>query len=173
MIKYVSYAITFTEIPDEVCLSIQISNCKYTCKGCHSAYLQKDIGEDLEKDLPQLLSQFKDRVTCVCLMGEGRDESAFERVVKYIHDSGFKVAVYSGATSLYFYLLQYSVPDKFNFNTVRWRNLNEDYVKIGPYMEDRGGLDNPNTNQVLYKWDDKSEKWVDITYKFLERKHNG
>ena len=26
-----------------------------------------------------------------------------------------------------------------------------DYYKVGPYIEERGPLDNPNTNQVFYK----------------------
>ena len=28
-----------------------------------------------------------------------------------------------------------------------------DYVKLGPYIEERGGLDNPNTNQVMLEID--------------------
>jgi anaerobic ribonucleoside-triphosphate reductase activating protein len=46
-----------------------------------------------------------------------------------------------------------------------------DYVKIGPYMKDRGGLDNVNTNQRLFIRiasdlnNDLYYGWEDITYK--------
>ena len=26
-----------------------------------------------------------------------------------------------------------------------------DYIKIGPYVKEKGGLDNPNTNQIMFK----------------------
>jgi anaerobic ribonucleoside-triphosphate reductase activating protein len=46
-----------------------------------------------------------------------------------------------------------------------------DYVKIGPYIKERGGLDNINTNQRLFKSNFKDVNnnmyWTfeDITYK--------
>lgn len=45
---------------------------------------------------------------------------------------------------------------------------NLDYLKLGDYRKDLGGLDNPNTNQILYKvngW-----KWEDITHKLWKKK---
>ena len=39
-----------------------------------------------------------------------------------------------------------------------------DYIKIGAYIKDLGGLKSPTTNQRLYKIEDK--KLEDITYKF-------
>ena len=48
-----------------------------------------------------------------------------------------------------------------------------DFVKTGPYIEEYGGLDNPNTNQRFYKVINKYDKFLystfeDITYKFQE-----
>ena len=45
---------------------------------------------------------------------------------------------------------------------------NLDYLKLGDYRKDLGGLDNPNTNQKLYKvngWN-----WEDITHKLWKKK---
>jgi anaerobic ribonucleoside-triphosphate reductase activating protein len=42
--------------------------------------------------------------------------------------------------------------------------FNFDYIKIGPYIEELGGLDSKNTNQIMYKVED--EKLIDITYRF-------
>ena len=44
MLKYVNTEITFSEVPDEITLCINISNCPCHCKGCHSPYLAEDIG---------------------------------------------------------------------------------------------------------------------------------
>ena len=47
-----------------------------------------------------------------------------------------------------------------------------DYIKLGPYIEELGGLDNPNTNQRLYRLkyleENKIEK-IDITNEFLKK----
>ena len=44
MLKYVNSSVVFQEIPDEVTLAINISNCPCHCPGCHSKYLWEDIG---------------------------------------------------------------------------------------------------------------------------------
>ena len=41
---------------------------------------------------------------------------------------------------------------------------NFDYIKIGPYIEEYGPLNNPNTNQRMYLVD--NGKLIDITSKF-------
>lgn len=45
--KYTEAKVTFSEIPDEIILYINISNCPCHCKGCHSAYLAEDVGKSL------------------------------------------------------------------------------------------------------------------------------
>ena len=44
MLKYVNTDIVFQEIPDEVTLAVNISNCPCRCPGCHSEYLWEDVG---------------------------------------------------------------------------------------------------------------------------------
>lgn len=46
-----------------------------------------------------------------------------------------------------------------------------DYIKVGPYMHDRGGLSNPNTNQIMYKirHQNNKDELVDITNKFWKK----
>ena len=46
-LKYVEYAVTMEEVPTEISLTISISNCRFRCHGCHSAYLQQDVGNPL------------------------------------------------------------------------------------------------------------------------------
>ena len=50
MLKYVDTLVTFSEVPDEITLCLNISNCPCHCKNCHSSYLAEDIGEGLTLD---------------------------------------------------------------------------------------------------------------------------
>ena len=59
MIKYKpdTVSVVFNEIPDEVTLAIEITNCPGMCEGCHSPWLREDIGEELT---PEKLSELID-----------------------------------------------------------------------------------------------------------------
>lgn len=69
MLKYVDTAVTLREIPDEITLCINISNCPCRCKGCHSSYLAGDIGEDLDEDSLVDMMLSNKGITCVAFMG--------------------------------------------------------------------------------------------------------
>ena len=58
-LKYVEYAVTMEEVPTEISLTISISNCRFRCHGCHSAYLQQDIGKPLLPELMTLLRRYE------------------------------------------------------------------------------------------------------------------
>ncbi len=64
---------TLAEVPEEISLTLSISNCAFRCHGCHSAYLQRDVGKPLLPELGVLISRYDGWITCVCLMGEGRN----------------------------------------------------------------------------------------------------
>ena len=164
MIKYVSYAVTFAEVPDEVCLTIQISNCPHRCEGCHSAYLQKDIGDDLERDLPDLLEKYQGRVTCVCFMGTGKDMAALARCVSYAKSAGFRTALYSGYTDDEWLQIGFEYAKDANLLKL-FANL--DYLKTGPYIPYKGGLDSKITNQRMYRM--TLEESEDITERFWQK----
>ena len=148
MIKYCELEIVFREFPDEVTLAINISNCPHRCKGCHSPHLQKDIGGTLTPEvLEKLIEPFKDKVTCIGFMGGDADIEGLYELAKTVKSKfpSLRTGWYSGnGTLAESYLL-----DVF------------DYVKIGPYIEKLGPLDNPNTNQRLYKKVDgpHGEEW--------------
>ena len=59
MLKYVDAKVVFAEVPDEVTLAINISNCPCHCEGCHSSYLAEDIGDILDvKSLDKITIQY-------------------------------------------------------------------------------------------------------------------
>jgi anaerobic ribonucleoside-triphosphate reductase activating protein len=163
MLKYVGFDIVFREIPDETTLAINISNCPCHCKGCHSSYLAEDIGKPLDEDsLVELMLDNKG-ITCVAFMG-GDSEPAYINwladIMRSMNDTpgswaDVKIAWYSGRKE---------IPQGICLK-------NFDYIKLGPYIEECGPLDNPNTNQRLYKtiMTDDGPKLKDITFRFWNR----
>lgn len=151
MLKYHSTYIGFREIPDEISLCINITNCPNNCKGCHSPWLQKDEGIPLTYVELKKLIQSNKGITCVCFMGGDKEPWEIKRLASLIkEETDLKTAWYSGKD----YLMDLSV------------NIAFDYVKIGPYIEEFGPLDSKTTNQQLFKFDWKTCILDNITYKF-------
>ena len=159
MIKYVDTKVVFQEVPDEVTLAINISNCPCHCEGCHSPYLAEDIGTELTIEELVRLGTETEGITCIAFMGGDSDPKRINKLAKFVTEElDLKVAWYSGR--------QY-IPDEINIG-------NFNYIKIGPYIPKLGGLDSENTNQIMYEVIEVhtlSQRYMlnDITYKF--RKH--
>lgn len=159
MIKYIDTLVGFSEIPDEITLCINISNCPNNCEGCHSPWLSKDEGTPLTyTELKSLIDKNKG-ITCVCFMGGDKEPWEIQRLAKLIkEDYDIKVGWYSGRDKM-------------------WEEINliyYDYVKIGPYKKELGPLNSTTTNQILYKVYHTSESTVivDITSLFWKKHGN-
>ena len=155
MLKYVDTLVSFQEIPDEISLCINISNCPNNCPGCHSAYLKDDIGTPLTyTELMRILKDIRG-ITCVCFMGGDKEPWEIQRLAQFIREKGLKVAWYSGKQELH--------------EDIRLANF--DYVKLGPYVEELGPLTSRTTNQVMYKIDHLADRPFveDITYRFWKK----
>lgn len=154
MIKYLNYSITFIEVPDETSICFNITNCPHCCPGCHSPELQQDIGTDLEPDILDIISRYEQGITCICFLGEGNDLDALLRCIDLIRKDypKLKICLYTGGT----------------FESVSPVANKLDYLKTGPYIAERGGLNNPGTNQRMYFIHDGSAD--DITSKFWRKK---
>ena len=158
MLKYLNTQVTFSEVPDEITLCINISNCPCHCIGCHSSYLAEDIGEKLTLDKIYKLIENNEGITCICFMGgdsSPKEIDMFARCIKDLYD--IKVAWYSGRQEL-----------SKDIN-LKWF----DYIKLGPYIEELGPLNSKTTNQRMYKvvtdnYEDGTSGYelVDITNKF-------
>ncbi len=155
MLKYVNTGIVFQEIPDEVTLAINISNCPCHCPGCHSQYLWEDIGLPLNTDaIDNFVSKYGNDITCIAFMGGDADPVSVNMLAQYIHESypNYKVAWYSGRIRIP------AVIKKDDF----------DFIKIGPFIRHLGPLNKPTTNQRLYKKDDEGN-FEDITERFWKK----
>ena len=102
MLKYYNYDIVFQEIPDEVTLAVNITNCPHRCVGCHSPHLHQNIGIELNTAaLDRLLDMYGKQITCVCFMGGDRQPKDVVALARYLRQhSHLKVAWYSGNDTL-------------------------------------------------------------------------
>lgn len=149
-LKYTHYDITFQEVPDEITLVFNISGCPYRCEGCHSQYLWNYVGSYVSDDMDEIIKKYEKLVTCICLMGGDQNLSELtELLIKIKKIYGLKTCVYSGNDDI----------SIFN-NIVKYL----DYLKIGRYIEELGGLNKDTTNQKFYAVCDSKLK--DITSRF-------
>ena len=155
MIKYVNTGIVFQEIPDEVTLAINISNCPCHCPGCHSRYLWDDVGLPLNPEaIDAFVGKYGSDLTCIAFMGGDSDPKGVDLLAQYVHEEypHLRVAWYSGRTVIS------PLIQKNDF----------DYIKIGPFIRHLGPLKRPTTNQRLYRQNDQGE-FEDITARFWKR----
>lgn len=149
MLKYIDTKVTFSEVPDEITLCINITGCKNGCKNCHSPYLAEDIGTELTFSELRRLIKHNSGISCIAFMGGDSEPERINALASFVTNHyQLKVAWYSGRQEL--------------SKDIELRNF--DYIKLGPYIEELGPLSSRTTNQRLYR----VEKGVliDITNKF-------
>lgn len=154
--KYTGYTLSFQEVPGETSLAISISNCPFRCSGCHSAYLQTDVGQLLTtEELLRLLNKYQSphtglyTITCVVFFGGEQHHEEFIELASLVTSLGLNVCLYTGAE------LEHLHDDILSLCT---------YIKTGLYESKLGGLTSRTTNQRMYKL----PEYTDITHKFWE-----
>ena len=159
MLKNLYTTQVFSEIPCEITLGISISGCQIHCNGCHSRDLWEDKGTQLTRKGLENLIISNEGITCLLLLGGEHDIDTLINLFYYvsINFPNIKTAWYCG--------LDMIPKDKEEILDYL------DYVKIGHFDLNLGGLDSPDTNQKLYKVNhtQKGNELIDITYKFLRK----
>lgn len=136
MVKYHDAMVVFEEIPNEITLAINITNCPCKCPGCHSKFLWEDTGTELTIEELGTLLEKHDGITTVCFMGGDASPETICALAEYVHEiKKLKVGWYSGMDNYY---------KDINFD---WF----DYIKLGHYDDKLGGLNKETTNQKLFK----------------------
>lgn len=162
MVKYYNSMVVFEEIPNEITLAINITNCPCKCVGCHSKFLWEDVGIELtDKELYKLIDK-NDGITCVCFMGGDANP-------KEINDLAGEVIKKSICSFKPLNVAWYSGKDELS-KDIDIKRFN--YIKIGHYDENLGGLNKETTNQKFYIVDvDDDGNFVlkDKTYMFWKR----
>jgi len=153
-LKYSGHSVVFQEVPNEIALAFNITGCPHRCPGCHTPELREDIGRFLLEDLGPLLKWYRNSISCVCFMGGEHNVLEMAQALNVVKSYGLKTCLYSGADTA----------DEF---AVLLPLL--DYLKIGHYDEALGGLNNPNTNQSMFAFDEDGVA-TDITNMFWRKK---
>ena len=149
MLKYVDAKVIFAEVPDEVTLAINISNCPCQCKGCHSSYLAQDIGTELTFNEVRKLIKKNSGISCIAFMGGDSEPKRIDALASFVTNHyQLKVAWYSGRQEL--------------IKEIDLQNF--DAIKLGSYKEEFGPLNSKTTNQRFYKVSDG--ELINITSKF-------
>jgi len=153
MLKYLYYKEVFAEVPSEITLGVSISGCVIHCQGCHSRELWEDKGIPLTiGELQRLLDNHKG-VTCLLLLGGEHDIDSLIELFQYAYKK-VKTAWYCG--------LDLIPRDKIGILQYL------DWIKLGHYDQELGGLVSPTTNQRFYKVNHQGDGWslINETYKF-------
>lgn len=152
MLRFTSFDIVFQEIPGEVTLAVNISNCPNRCRDCHSPHLWENIGHPLNTEtVNELLEKYGDTITCFCFMGGDSDSQEINSIAHFIQNKWnhkLKVGWYSGKGKL--------------AKEISLTNFN--YIKLGPYISNLGGLESSQTNQRFYHIRDN--RMIDTTFIF-------
>ena len=154
MLKYLYCKEIFAEVPSEIPLGVSISGCQIRCQGCHSRELWEDKGTLLTmEELQNLLDKHKG-ITTLLLLGGEHDIDTLIELFQYAYKK-VKTAWYCG--------LDMIPKDKLGIMQYL------DYLKLGHYDHELGGLNSPTTNQRFYQIEhqgDGSYYEHDITFKF-------
>ena len=175
-IPVANYGITTAEIPGKTTFFLEIGNCLQNCPGCHSPHLSKEDSPYLdafmvEQLIASHLRQYPD-VNAVLLMGgttnKGVTLSELKGIIARTYcNFGVPCGLYSGR-------------DERLLDFVDWAGLY--WLKTGSYVEAKGGLESPATNQRFYEkqivvetdhngvYVGKTYRFHDITDKFQRRK---
>ena len=128
--KYSKYDIVFQEVPDEITLVFEISNCRHNCGDCHSPHLREDIGTLLTMDeFKRVVNQYPDMITNVAFFGGEQYKEIFE-CFDYATSIGLKTTLWTGSEDVAEIL-----KEKVTF------------LKTGPYNKELGDLTSVTTNQ--------------------------
>ncbi len=135
--KVYSFDIVCQEVPNEISLAVNISGCPNRCPGCHSPWLWEDEGEEMNEELLRsLIDRYSAAITCFCFMGGDANPKEIERMALWVKENypHLKTAWYSGREE---------IPEGFKL-------ISMDFIKVGPYIEELGGLKSHTTKQIMY-----------------------
>lgn len=130
---YKNIDVVYQEVPNEVSLCLSFSGCPIRCVGCHSPELwsYKNSTKLTTDVLDSVINKYDGLISCVLFMGGDWEEDCID-MFQYIKDNypSLKLCLYSG----------YDLIDQKYYHIL-------DYIKLGAYQQELGGLNSSTTNQ--------------------------
>lgn len=134
-LHYSAEQIVWQEVPGEVALAYTITGCPVGCKGCHSVdSWPVGSGSSLTQEhLAQQLQKYHGLISCVLFLGGEWQPTALLKLLKQVRNEGLETCLYTGYEDVSLTLREQLT-----------------YLKTGPWIAARGGLESPTTNQRFY-----------------------
>ena len=144
------YDFTFSEVPDHISLTISVKGCGLKCDGCSWKGLTH-FEEFTLPDLENILIKNNKKISAVCFLG-GEWESNIDKYFDLVKKYEKILCLYTGK--------ELEELDETFVNKL-------DFIKVGNWLEEKGGLNNKDTNQ---KYIDIKNNKV-LNYKFQGEMH--
>jgi len=134
--KYTAKTVIFNEIPNEVSLCYSISGCGKRCLGCHSSELweEKENHNSLNIGiLEKHLTEYCGMITAIVFLGGEWHEKELISMLTLAKKFQLKTCLYTSINNL----------EEINIHLLNVL----DYIKIGEFYFELGGLNSKKTNQ--------------------------
>ena len=126
--------VVLQEVPDEISICFNISGCPLNCVGCSWRNTELKPRELTRELYEEILEKNKNLASCVVFMGGDWKRAELAALLSAARAKGYKTCMYTGKTTVDLDLLQLL-----------------DFVKLGPWQANLGGLDRETTNQAFFK----------------------
>lgn len=134
MLNYLKKSVCFQEVPNEISLTFSIAGCPRHCFNCSWKSIEKqEQAKPLTNSVySRFLNKYKGLASCVLFLGGDWETQDLITKLKMAKEKGYKTCLYTGC--------------EMNLVHEDIKN-NLDFIKVGPYVEELGGLNSPKTNQ--------------------------
>jgi anaerobic ribonucleoside-triphosphate reductase activating protein len=126
--------VVLQEVPDEITICFNISGCPIGCPGCswkNTTIKPRELTREL---YTEILTQNTGLASCIAFMGGEWKRAELIALLTIAKSYGFKTCLYTGQTTIDVEILKL---------------LN--FIKLGPWRANLGGLDSKETNQAFFK----------------------
>lgn len=132
--RYATAQTVFQEVPDEVSVAFLVTGCPMRCHGCHSSDAWNGArGHELtEATIDAWIERSRGFLSCVLFLGGEWDPAGLKRLLDHARARGLKTCLYTGLE------LEQVDPELVS---------RLDFLKVGSWVAELGGLDSPRTNQ--------------------------
>ncbi len=149
------HVITTQDVLDEIALAISLSGCPLRCKNCHNAFTWNPrFGVLLTDELLEELIAKNKYISCVLFYGGEWQLERLLELISIVKKHGLSVCLYTGL------MLEEIKLSKKELLSVL------DYIKVGRYIEEKGGLNKKGTNQRFYRILNNGKSLEDWTNRF-------
>lgn len=138
-----SEMITLQDVPDEIAYTISVYGCKLGCKNCSWSNVDIKPYEFTINMLDNKLKEIGNYISCVCFLGGEWYRHELIDMLDIVKKYNLKTCLYTG---LELFDVDVYIRDKL------------DYIKVGRYIDELGGLKSYSTNQTF--WDLKNNEII-------------